>query len=514
MQYEDRITIPTPEGVSLELTLAGLGSRAIAGAVDLALKAVAVAVLLIVFVAAVGAGGLLVFVPLAGMTMLVYDVLFETLGGGRTPGKRLAGLRVVRTSGRPVDLTASVIRNALRLGDGLALSYVPTMVSIIVTRRNQRPGDLAADTVVIRERREIDRAWSDEATPYVPAAEQAGRRRRRPGGRAGRHRRPTARPGTSAPSRPRTSRPCARSSSAAAASPMPPARASPRSSTARCARASAGPTNPIPSASWRSSTTPSGRGARRLGMDLGLTGKACIVTGATRGIGLATAQMLHAEGARVLAVARTGDDTFHADVTDPEDAAAIVAACVERYGTVDALVNNAGTSFVRSLEELSDHDWQSQWELHVMGPMRLMREAAPLMAARGGGRIVNVCLLGGQAPVADQPGLRGHEGGPAVAVARVRRPLRRRWRARQRRGARRRVVAAVDRRGGLADQAAGARGISRDEALAGQAAKIPLGRFAAPEEIASVIVFLCSEQASTVTGAAWSADGGTFASII
>ena len=172
MQYEDRITIPTPEGVSLELTLAGLGSRAIAGAVDLVLKAVAVAVLLIVFVAAVGDPGLLVFVPLAGMTMLVYDVLFETLGGGRTPGKRIAGLRVVRTSGRPVDLTASVIRNALRLFDGLALSYVPTIVSIIVTRRNQRPGDLAADTVVIRDRREIDRAWSDEAKPYVPGAEQ------------------------------------------------------------------------------------------------------------------------------------------------------------------------------------------------------------------------------------------------------------------------------------------------------------------------------------------------------
>ncbi len=177
MQYEDRITIPTPEGVSLELTLAGLGSRAIAGAVDLAVKAVAVAVLLIVFVAAVGDPGLLIFVPLAGMTMLAYDVLFETLGGGRTPGKRLAGLRVVRTSGRPVDLTASVIRNAVRLGDGLALSYLPTVVSIIVTRRNQRPGDLAADTVVIRDRREIDRAWPDEATPHVAPAEQLWRSR-------------------------------------------------------------------------------------------------------------------------------------------------------------------------------------------------------------------------------------------------------------------------------------------------------------------------------------------------
>ena len=100
--------------------------------------------------------------------------------------------------------------------------------------------------------------------------------------------------------------------------------------------------------------------------------------------------MLQAEGAHVLAVARTGEDVFRADVTKPEDAAAIVAACVERFGTVDVLVNNAGTSFVRSLEELSAADWQSQWDLHVMGPMRLMREAAPLMAARGGGRIVNV----------------------------------------------------------------------------------------------------------------------------
>lgn len=172
MQYEDRITIPTPEGVSLELTLAGLGSRAISGAIDLTLKAVAVAVLLIVFVAAVGDPGLLVFVPLAGLTMLVYDVLFETLAGGRTPGKRMTGLRVARTSGGPVDLTASVIRNALRLFDGLALSYVPTVVSIIATRRNQRPGDLAADTVVIRDRRAIDRAWSGDAAPYVPPAEQ------------------------------------------------------------------------------------------------------------------------------------------------------------------------------------------------------------------------------------------------------------------------------------------------------------------------------------------------------
>ena len=60
---------------------------------------------------------------------------------------------------------------------------------------------------------------------------------------------------------------------------------------------------------------------------------------------------------------------------------------------VDILVNNAGTSFARPLDELTDDDWQRQWELHVMAPMRLMRAAAPRMAAAGGGRIVNVVLV-------------------------------------------------------------------------------------------------------------------------
>ncbi|MEA2137196.1 MAG: hypothetical protein QOG56_346, partial [Solirubrobacteraceae bacterium] len=133
-------------------------------------------------------------------------------------------------------------------------------------------------------------------------------------------------------------------------------------------------------------------------MKLGLEGKACIVTGATRGIGLATVRLLEAEGAHVLAVARSGEDAFHADVTNPDDAERIVGECVARFGAVDVLVNNAGTSFVRAMEELDDNDWQWQWELNVMGPMRLMRAAAPRMAAAGGGRIVNVCSSSGKRP--------------------------------------------------------------------------------------------------------------------
>ncbi len=170
MQYEDRITIPTPEGVALELTLAGLGSRAIAGAIDLVLKAVVVLVLLLAVGVLIG-GAALLLVPAAGLAMLLYDVGFETLGGGRTPGKRSSGLRVVRASGRPVDFTSSMIRNVLRLVDGLPLSYVPTIVSVVLTRRNQRLGDLAAGTVVIRERHAADaRRWGPPVRPPDRAA--------------------------------------------------------------------------------------------------------------------------------------------------------------------------------------------------------------------------------------------------------------------------------------------------------------------------------------------------------
>ena len=249
-------------------------------------------------------------------------------------------------------------------------------------------------------------------------------------------------------------------------------------------------------------------------MDLELDGKVCIVTGATKGIGAAVVNLLEAEGAKVLGVARSGDGAFHADVTQPDAAERIVAECVERHGRIDALVNNAGTSFVRPLDELTDDDWQGQWELNVLGPMRLMREAAPRMAAAGGGRIVNVCSSSGKRPSmtnvaysvtkAAQLSLSRHfadrwvgEGVlvNAVAPGPVTSGL---W---------------LDA-GGLADQVAEAKGISREEALEAQQAKVPLGRYAEPDEIAAVVVFLCSARASTVAGAAWSADGGTVPSFI
>jgi 3-oxoacyl-[acyl-carrier protein] reductase len=260
-------------------------------------------------------------------------------------------------------------------------------------------------------------------------------------------------------------------------------------------------------------------------MDLGLNGKVCVVTGATRGIGLEVGRRLSAEGAQVLFVGRNatrladvaqacGAEYLVGDVTDPDIDERVVATCAEQMGGIDVLVNNAGTSFARSLDELTDDDWRGQWELHVMAPMRLMRAAAPRMAQRGGGRIVNVCSSAGKRPsltnaaysvtkaaqlslsrvfadsyAADNVLVNAVAPGPVASEL---------WMAGD----------------GLGVQTARAQGISREDALQRQADKAPLGRFAEPGEIADVIVFLCSERASNVTGAAWSVDGGLVAIVI
>src|SRR5215208_3915445 len=140
MEYEDRLTIATAEGVELSLTQAGIGSRMIAAMFDLAIQTVSWVVIsfLVLDVAAgspLGPGALAI---VAFLLVFGYDVAFEVLGGGRTPGKRLTGLRVVRTAGGPVDLVSSSIRNVLRLLDFLPGMYAIGMVSVLATARNQR----------------------------------------------------------------------------------------------------------------------------------------------------------------------------------------------------------------------------------------------------------------------------------------------------------------------------------------------------------------------------------------
>ena len=241
-------------------------------------------------------------------------------------------------------------------------------------------------------------------------------------------------------------------------------------------------------------------------MELGLEGRLCVITGGTRGIGAASARLLAAEGARPLTVARSGAD-IELDLTAPDAGERLLAGCPEPPW---ALVNNAGTTGTRTLEELTDEDWNEQWQLHVMAAMRLMKAFAPAMAEAGGGRIVNVSSSSGRRPSQTLD--------PAYSVTKaaqlsLSRLFAERWAAE---GV---LVNAVlpgatgtgmwlDE-GGLADQVAARTGKSRDEVLESTHAKALTGRMGREHEIAAVIVFLCSEQASNVVGSAWSADGGT-----
>ncbi len=163
MEYEDTITIATPEGIELQYTLAGIGSRFVAELVDILLRLAALAVLVGVLAAA-GSGPMatVVLAVASFLAWFAYDVLFEVWGAGRTPGKRWSGLRVVMRGGQPVGLGSSAVRTLLRLVDQWGTLAIAGSVSILSTRRNQRLGDLAAGTIVVRERR------AGVASPFLP----------------------------------------------------------------------------------------------------------------------------------------------------------------------------------------------------------------------------------------------------------------------------------------------------------------------------------------------------------
>jgi 3-oxoacyl-[acyl-carrier protein] reductase len=266
-------------------------------------------------------------------------------------------------------------------------------------------------------------------------------------------------------------------------------------------------------------------------MDLGLAGRACVVTGASRGIGRETARRLCAEGASVLLVARGSDDLAAAveecgaqggsaealelDVTDPGAGERMLEESESRFGSLDVLVNNAGTARWRDLDEIPEEDWYAAWELNVMAPLRAMRAAIPPMARRGWGRVVNVSSTAAKRPSANMAEYSvakaaelslsrlfadRHAGDGVLVNAVCPGPVKSElW---------------MDE-GGLLDQSKALAGHdSRDEALEAAGSKRPIGRLAEVGEIAAAIVFLCSEQASYVSGAAWSVDGGTVQVII
>jgi 3-oxoacyl-[acyl-carrier protein] reductase len=280
-------------------------------------------------------------------------------------------------------------------------------------------------------------------------------------------------------------------------------------------------------------------------MDLGLKGRACVVTGASRGIGAETARLLCAEGANVLLVARNEErlraaaeaaaaagaatteesgadaqtsgraEILSLDVTDADAGERMASAASEHFGALDVLVNNAGTAQWRDLDDVPDEDWRAQYELNVMAPLRAIRAAAPPMAERGWGRIVNVCSTAGKRPSAAMPEY-------SVAKA-AELSLSRLFADRYAKSGV--LVNAICpgpvesemwmEPGGLLDQSQQMSGdASREEALATAGSKRPIGRLAESSEIAGAIVFLCSERASYVSGAAWSVDGGTVQVII
>jgi 3-oxoacyl-[acyl-carrier protein] reductase len=266
-------------------------------------------------------------------------------------------------------------------------------------------------------------------------------------------------------------------------------------------------------------------------VDLGVSGKVSAVTGASRGIGRATARQLAAEGSKVLLVARSEEPLFEAarecakaggeaetlvlDVTDPDAGERIVGAAEDHFGRLDVLVNNAGTARWRTIEEVPDEDWYAAWDVNVMAPMRAMKAAIPPMAERGWGRVVNVASTAGKRPSASMP---------EYSVAKsaelgLSRLFADRWAGD---GV---LVNAICPgpveselwmdEGGLLDQSMAISGHdSREEALAEAGSKRPIGRLATADEVASGIVFLCSERAGYVAGSAWSVDGGTVQVII
>ena len=176
MTLDDRITIATPEGLEVDLVLAGLGSRSVARLVD-SLIQIVIIIALAVAQAVVSIGWIsAVILVFNFLTLFVYDVLFEVFASGRTPGKQVAGLRVVRSGGQPVGFLASAIRNVVRIVDFLPSLYLIGAITIVATQHNQRLGDLAAGTLVVRERDAQPQAagWASWSRPTVPVDQVVG----------------------------------------------------------------------------------------------------------------------------------------------------------------------------------------------------------------------------------------------------------------------------------------------------------------------------------------------------
>jgi 3-oxoacyl-[acyl-carrier protein] reductase len=257
-------------------------------------------------------------------------------------------------------------------------------------------------------------------------------------------------------------------------------------------------------------------------MDLGLRDRVCLVTGSTSGIGLETAKLLAAEGARVVVTGRNEERVEQAraesgaavgvvaDLSDPAAADRLMSEA----GPVDCLVNNVGEAYQVGFDDLTDEQWNAMWQLNVMSYVRCIRAVLPAMREAKRGVIVNVSSTAGKRPSTGMPNYSVTKAA-VLSLSRLVADLY------AKDGIRCNAVAPGPTAtaawlgdGGLADQQAARSNKTREEVLTSVGSGRPLGRLAEPEEIAAVICFLCSERASYVTGSAWSADGGTVPIII
>lgn len=255
-------------------------------------------------------------------------------------------------------------------------------------------------------------------------------------------------------------------------------------------------------------------------MNLGLTGRRCIVTGASKGIGLAIAEALAAEGANVALLARSTDvidqqaarltakfsvaaHAVTADMTDSESIAQAMEAAIDHLGGVDVLVNCAGASKFGTYAELTDDDWNAAFQLKVLGYVRAIRAVEPHMCEQRSGRIVNIVGMGGKFAT---PGyVLGCLNAALLHITKTSADTLAPFGV---------TVVALNPGSTSTDRIADhlgklARAAHADEAefVADYSKAIPAGRLGTPTEMAAVATFLCSDHASYMSGSSVDVEG-------
>ncbi|HEV8190296.1 MAG TPA: SDR family oxidoreductase [Ktedonobacterales bacterium] len=259
-------------------------------------------------------------------------------------------------------------------------------------------------------------------------------------------------------------------------------------------------------------------------MDLGLKGRVALVTAASRGLGLASAKALAAEGASVVICAR-GPQQLEAarsevqgmaasgarveaialDVATAEAPKQLVGIARERFSRLDVLVNNASGPPPGGFERVGDAEWERAFQLTLMSVVRLVREALPLLCASGQGRIVNLVSTSVKQPIDNlllsnalrsavvglAKTLSRELGGSAITVNNILPG-----------------IILTDRQRELRGAEAARRGISVEQAIAEAGRGVPLGRLGQPEEVGALVTFLASAPAAYITGTSIQVDGG------